>query len=323
MRLTRRRDDDMTNILLLGGTGFIGQAMARELLASMPDARIVLLGRSPKSNLECRIGNPRLLVKAQRMTSATDFETVVANMDIVVHLISSTVPATSGVDYGREMEDLSLTAKLLEACVAEKVRRFVFVSSAGSIYGNTLNTPATEDTPCMPLSFYAYQKLAIEELVSFFGRTRNLNYCIARLSNPFGPGQNPNIGQGVVSTFLNRALEDKGITIRGDGSATRDFIYISDAAKALCTLATKETQHSIYNVGSGASQSISTVVECIERAIARPLKVTFAPASSIEVVSSDISVKRYTDEFGKIDRVPFSEGVKRTLDYLKKAQDNR
>ena len=301
---------------MLGGMGFIGQALARELLKRDAECEVCLVGRSKASIDTGTTSNPRVAVREEEIGPQTDFLGMMDPGDTVIHLFSSSVPVDSGADCYAELQDIPVTARLLEACSAVGVSKFVFVSSAGSVYGNTGEGAADEQASCEPISLYAYQKLAIEELVGFYGRTKGLRHCIARLSNPYGPGQDPARRQGVVSVFLAKAIEGSPLVVRGGGDALRDYIFIEDAARAIAMLASCETKHFVYNVGAGNSLSLTEVVHAIEASIGEEVEVRHVAASDADVGVLRLDVGRYEAEFGPLALTPFSVGVDLTRGYL-------
>lgn len=302
--------------LLLGGTGFIGQALAKELIERDAECEVCLVGRSMVGVGAGLASNPRVAVREEEIGPQTDFLSMMEPGDTVVHLFSSSVPVDSGADCYAELQDIPVTARLLEACSTVGVSKFLFVSSAGSVYGNTGEGAADERASCEPISLYAYQKLAIEELVRFYGRTKGLKYCIARLSNPYGPGQDPARRQGVVAVFLAKAIEGSSLVVRGGGDALRDYIFIEDAARAIAMLASCETKHNVYNVGAGSSLSLMEVVHAIEASIGKEVDVRHVAAFDADVGVLRLDVSRYEAEFGTLALTPFSVGVDLTRGYL-------
>lgn len=311
----------MLNVLLLGGTGFIGQAIAKSLLTVDSSCRVCIAGRDCDSVAVDLAANPRIVVKEEEFDSQTDFERLVAAYDIVVHLFSSSVPISSGVDCFVELQDIPITSRLLDACVAAAVHKFVFVSSAGSVYGDVDEKTVSEESACEPVSLYAYQKKAIEDLVGFYGRTKGLNYCIVRLSNPYGPGQNPMKPQGVIPVFLMKAMNGMPLTVRGDGEALRDYIYIDDAADAICALVLNDTMHRVYNVGSGTSVSIRQVVDAISAVVDDDVVIERVPKSAKDVKDVRIDVGRYEHEFGELGKTSLMRGIEETKKFLERRRD--
>lgn len=306
----------MTQLLLYGGTGFIGQALARRYLQEEIDCHVTLVGHAPHGVHADLASDPRLEVIDAHIDTNAPFDQWNEGKDIVFHLLSSTVPINSGKHYGKELQDIPLTAELIDSCLRVGAGRFVFISSAGSIYGDTRGAPVNEDAPCNPLSAYAYQKLAIEELVKYFGRVEGLDYRIVRLSNPYGAGQAENGVQGVIPVFIARILEDQPLVIRGNGGSSRDYVLLEDAVNAIRNIASDVAAHKVYNVGSGESATLLDVVNAVEEATGREAILEFTPAPDTEVSLLALDVSRYEREFGAIQSKSLSDGVKEVAELL-------
>ena len=164
----------------------------------------------------------------------TDFEKLVEGQEEVYHLLSTTVPSTSNQMIETELrENVLLTVKLLEACVNQGVKKIVFFSSGGTVYGKESACPLNEDTPTNPITSYGIQKITIEKLLYLYSYIYGIDYRIIRLANPYGPYQKPNGVLGAVTTFTYKAIKGEEIQVYGDGSVVRDFIYIEDAIRTL------------------------------------------------------------------------------------------
>lgn len=148
--------------------------------------------------------------------------------------MSTTVPTTSNQHISQELvSNVIFSANLFEACIRCDVKKVVFVSSGGTVYGKEVDCPLKEKTATNPISSYGVQKITIEKLLYLYRYMYGLDYRIIRLANPYGPYQRPNGVLGAVTTFTYKALKGDEITVYGDGSVVRDFIYIDDAIRAI------------------------------------------------------------------------------------------
>jgi UDP-glucose 4-epimerase len=193
--------------------------------------------------------------------------------DIVLHFVSTTVPASSVDNVPVEVEtNVLATVRLLDAMLRHGIRRLGFPSSGGTVYAET-GTPHREDEVCQPTCPYGLGKLLIEELLRFYGERRGLEYQIWRISNPYGDRTRRHRMQGVVDAFLHRVRDGELIQLWGDGRAARDFIFIDDLALALELSLLKGTWNQTYNVGTGYAASVMEVLQIIEQVVGRSLRV--------------------------------------------------
>ena len=216
--------------LLLGAAGFIGTNLAIEL-AKNPKNKLTLVDRNKdyfKTVVKMNIGN--INVMESNLTFDMDFDSILKEQDVVYHLVSTTVPTTSNQHISQELvSNVIFSANLFEACIRCGVEKVVFISSGGTVYGKESDCPLKEKTATNPISSYGVQKITIEKLLYLYRYMYGLDYRIIRLANPYGPYQRPNGVLGAVTTFTYKALQGEDITVYGDGSVVRDFIY-ADAA---------------------------------------------------------------------------------------------
>lgn len=216
--------------LLLGAAGFIGTNLAIEL-AKNPKNKLTLVDRNKdyfKTVVKMNIGN--INVMESNLTFDMDFDSILKGQDVVYHLVSTTVPTTSNQHISQELvSNVIFSANLFEACIRCGVEKVVFISSGGTVYGKESDCPLKEKTATNPISLYGVQKITIEKLLYLYRYMYGLDYRIIRLANPYGPYQRPNGVLGAVTTFTYKALQGEDITVYGDGSVVRDFIY-ADAA---------------------------------------------------------------------------------------------
>lgn len=238
-----------------------------------------------------------------------------SGIDICIHAASTTVPMSAHSNMERDVtENLIGAIGVLRSCVRSGVKRALLVSSGGTVYGRPVSSPITEVAPTNPISAYGIVKLAIEKYFTLFGELYGLDYRIARLSNPYGPGQQTTSGQGVVAAFVERALKEQPLVVMGDGSIIRDFIYIEDAASALLKLCFYEGSQKIFNIGSGIGASINEIIAVIESASQLAVKVEYRPARKFDVPLNVLCCKLALRELGWSATTPLEAGLKATID---------
>ena len=248
----------------------------------------------------------------------SDFENITQNQDIVYHLISTTVPTTSNQHIAQELiSNVVVTSKLLEACVKNQIKKVVFLSSGGTVYGKENEMPLKEDTATNPISAYGIQKVTIEKLLYLYNYMYGLDYRVIRLSNPYGPYQRPNGILGAVTTFTFKALMGEPITVYGDGSVVRDFIYIDDAVKGIMNIANGDKEQKIFNLGYGKGTSIKEVIDIIQETLGIDINVKYFVGRKVDLPINVLDISLYEETYGKLDLISLELGIKKTAEFMK------
>lgn len=306
-------------ILLLGAAGFIGTNLAIEL-AKNPKNKLTLVDRNKdyfKTIVKMNIGN--INVMESNLTFDMDFDSILKGQDVVYHLVSTTVPTTSNQHISQELvSNVIFSANLFEACIRCGVEKVVFISSGGTVYGKESDCPLKEKTATNPISSYGVQKITIEKLLYLYRYMYGLDYRIIRLANPYGPYQRPNGVLGAVTTFTYKALQGEEITVYGDGSVVRDFIYIDDAIKAIMKIVEGENKHRTFNLGCGYGTSIKEVLETIEKVLGIKLNVSYVEGRKVDVPANYLDISRYEKYYGALNPISLEKGILKTADFMKK-----
>lgn len=306
-------------ILLLGAAGFIGTNLAIELSKKVKD-EITLVDRNAeyfKPILKINFKNVHIL--ESDFTVDMDFDSILKGQDVVFHLVSTTVPTTSNQHISKElMSNVVFSANLFEACIRCGVKKVVFISSGGTVYGKEVDCPLKEKTATNPISSYGVQKVTIEKLLYLYGYMYGLDYRIIRLANPYGPYQRPNGILGAVTTFTYKALRDEEIVVYGDGSVVRDFVYIDDAIRAIMKIVEGDNKHHTFNIGCGYGTSIKKLLVTIENALEKKLNVSYVEARKVDVPVNYLDISRYEKYYGALNPISLDEGIKKTAEFMKK-----
>lgn len=299
---------------MLGGNGFIGAHLVDGLLDESWPVRIY--DRSPNrfraipggaEYVEGEMGNHGLIRSA------------VEGMDVVFHFVSTTIPKTSNDDPIYDVRsNLVDTLQLLESCVEAGVRKVVFASSGGTVYGRPRKVPITEDHPTDPITSYGIVKLAVEKYLGLFEHLHGLDYAALRISNPYGPFQDPEGQQGAVPVFLNRVRTGRPVTIWGDGSVVRDYLYVSDLVEALKLAAETKTRHKTLNIGSGRGTSLEELLAVIAEVTGERPDVEYVPGRALDVPENVLDVARAREELGWDATTDLAGGIERTWDWVRK-----
>lgn len=310
-------------IVLLGATGFIGTNLTVKLAEDRSN-EIVVVGRNRAHFADIEhfaFDNIRFL--QSDLTVDTDYDELIHGTDVIYHLLSSTVPTTSNLHIPAELKaNVLLSANLLEACVRQGVKKVVFLSSGGTVYGKDAKCPIIEETPTNPITSYGVQKITIEKLLYLYHYMYQLDYRVIRLSNPYGPYQRPNGVLGAVSTFTYKALRGEEICVYGDGSVVRDYIYIDDAIRGILNIVYGENQHRTFNLGCGRGTSINTVLQTIEKVLGTTLKVNYSESRVIDVPTNYLDIRRYEAAYGKLNPVSLEIGIQLTAAFMRRHYPN-
>lgn len=246
----------------------------------------------------------------------------VEGTEVVFHFVSTTLPKTSNDDPVYDVRsNLVDTLGLLDACVEEEVRKVVFASSGGTVYGPPVSLPITEGHPTNPITSYGIVKLATEKYLGLFRHLHGLDYAALRVSNPYGPYQNPEGRQGVVGVFLRRVYKGEAITVWGDGGAVRDYLYVSDLVDALVSAAQAGTRNNVINVGSGRGVSLNELLRTIAGVVGEEPEVKYLPARPLDVAENVLDVSRAGEELGWEPKTDLAEGIARTWGWIRTLAD--
>jgi len=305
----------MTTCLILGGNGFLGSHLAEGLVKKGYDVRVFDSFQTGMANLETIKGKIEI-INGDFLNHADVFQAL-KGMDYVFHYIGTTVPATAIKDPIYDVQtNIIGTVRLLQLAVTSKVKRVIFPSSGGTVYGEPASLPVQETHALNPMDPYGISKLAIEKYLDYFNRAYGLDYLILRYSNPYGERQSPHGQQGVIPVFLNRIKMGERPVIYGDGSTERDYVYVGDAVEATITALEKKTVHKIFNVGSGVGTSINQLIELMSGVAGRKIEPVYAEDTAVRVQKVVLDVSRMRDEVGWKPSTSLQEGIERTWRWL-------
>jgi len=197
---------------------------------------------------------------------------------------------------------------LLESCVKHKVRKLMFASSGGTVYGIPKRLPITEDDPTNPICSYGIVKLAVEKYLQLYHRLHGLEYVVLRISNPYGPRQDPRHVQGVVSVFAARLLENRPITIWGTGRVVRDFIHVQDLARLFYDAAVSHVT-GVFNAGSGIGVSLNDLLAMMIAQYGVQAEVNRVAARACDVPAAVLDYEKAKRVFGWTPQISLERGV--------------
>ncbi len=314
----------MSKCLVLGATGFIGAHLVDELLQAGHEVRA--FDRTKREGAQTSIEErPNLTIFRGDFLNRNDLDAALEGIEYVFHFISTTTPATSAKSPLLDIDtNLKMSVELMGLCVKHKVKRLIFPSTGGAIYGQSLSRPITEQDLTEPVSPYAIGKLAIEGYLRYFRQTHDLDYLTLRVSNPYGIGQNLTGNQGVIPIFLNLIQQNRPIIVFGDGNGMRDYIYITDLVGMIMKVFNKPTKYQTYNLGAGTGLTLGRMIGYMEEITGKKAEVRYQPKRPTDIESVVLDINRYREEFGEPDLTSLKDGIAKTWDYvLSKAEESK
>jgi UDP-glucose 4-epimerase len=306
-------------ILITGGAGFIGSQVATAYVNAGHDVVVV-------DNLST--GRKDYVPEKAQL-----FRVDIIDYDSVERIFAEIRPDVvshhaAQMDIRRSLREPLFDANVnimgslsvLELSARYAVKRFIFASSGGAIYGEPPILPASESTPEMPISHYGVTKLSVERYLRAYHHLYGLNFTVLRYANVFGPRQNPRGEAGVVAIFIGQMLRGEVPTIYGDGSKTRDYVFVEDVVKANL-LALELNSCGVFNIGRGVQVSDYEILDTIRRNVGFTTEPNFAPRRLGEVEHIALDASSATRVFGWKATTGLNEGILRTIVHIRSEVD--
>lgn len=303
-------------ILITGGAGFIGSHVAEQCLEAGHEIAILDdLSTGKRSNIpegtrfyKSDIRDPDL-----RMIF-DDFKP-----EVISHHAAQMSVRVSIQEPRRDASiNMEGAVNLLEAAHAAGVRKMIYASTGGALYGEPRYLPCDEEHPVVPLSHYGISKHTVEHYLELYAQLYDLDYTVLRYPNVYGPRQDPEGEAGVVAIFAGQMLRGNPITIYGDGLQERDFVYVGDVARSN-VLALDRGSRAVVNLGSNAGTSVLEIFTALAGIIGYDLEPAYAPARLGEVYRIFLTGDRASAELGWSPKVALDEGMKRTVEWTRAA----
>ncbi len=300
-------------ILVTGGAGFIASQVAD---AFINEGHQVLIVDDLSTGFEKNINPKAKFIKANICDLELSKLFEKEKFDLINHHAAQMDVRRSVADpiFDANINILG-TINLLKNAVKTGVKKFMFASTGGAVYGEQKYFPADEEHPSNPLSPYGISKLSVEKYLYFYKAQYNLNYTILRYANIYGPRQNPFGEAGVVAIFSSKLLKDELPIINGTGKQTRDYVFVGDVVKAnLVTLDDHESE--IYNVGTGIETDVNELFGLLNKITGKQREEKHGPAAPGEQMRSVITSDKIFNKFSWRPSTSLEEGLKKTVEFF-------
>lgn len=301
-------------ILVTGGAGFIGSHIVDAYIKHNHDVVILdNLSSGKKENL-----NPNAKFYQMDLLDP-DVKTLFQKENIEIinhHAAQSSVNCSVSDPVFDANSNIIGSLKLLSHAVSFGIKKVIFASTGGAIYGDQDQLPASEDLSCHPPSPYGISKFSVENYLAFYKNTLNLNTVVFRYSNVFGPRQDPFGEAGVVAIFCNLLARGQSPIIYGDGEQTRDFVSVSDVVRANLLILNAEGS-GLFNVGTGKEISVNDLTKRLLKVSGQEVEIKYGPARQGEQKRSSIDYRKFHEKFGWEPIRSMEEELVNTWEYFR------
>ncbi len=298
------------NIAVIGAGGFIGKNLSARL-GQIQDIRLKLFTRKEIEKFSQPVYAPN---QEDKNKIQNDFK----QTELLYYLASSTIPATSWKDPFLEIEqNLVPFLRIMEGASESNIKKVVFVSSAGTVYG-TSSEKLNEDAYKKPYSPYGITKLTMEYFLEYYFKRNGIVYDIFRVSNVYGPGQDTKKGLGIINTFLEKIISGEELQVFGNGESLRNYIYIDDVSDILLrSLNNNEDKCSVFNLSSNDTLSINDLIQIIKTTVDMMPPVRYIDNRLSDNPSIMPDNKKLLSAFPDVRFTPIELGIKKTYQHLK------
>jgi UDP-glucose 4-epimerase len=303
------------NILVTGGQGFIGSHLVDRLSL---EHNVVAVGRSAFNKKNFGRSDQFEYIQKDIKDNLALYEIIKSHdIEIVYHAAWCNLNASAQDNIVEDIYDNVVTSvRLFEACLRASVRRIVYISSGGTVYGIPRTAAVDESHVTSPLSAYGVSKLAVENYLNMYSRFYGLDSTIIRPSVPYGPRQSPLRGQGAIPTFLYKILKGEEVVVWGDGSAQRDFFYVNDLIDGLIACLQASGEERVFNIAGSQLYTLSEIIEAISRTVGLSAKIQYYPERKVDIPSIKLNTDRITQQLHWQSNTSLEEGISKTKPWI-------
>lgn len=303
-------------VVVLGGLGFMGSHICRELVARGYPLRIFDRLYALRTLVEDIADRVEIVEGDMALTD--DVMNALSDADTVIHLVHTTVPGSSMKDPAYDLSsNVVASVSWLSRLHETKVRRLIYVSSGGTVYGPPQTNPIDETHPTDPISSYGITKLTIEKYVAMYAAMYGIDYCIVRPSNVYGPGQKLHIGQGVIGVLSDRALRGEPLEVWGTGESLRDYLHVEDLVNAIAGLVIYAGPHRVFNISSGVGHSVLDIIRILGDRLGFAPALLYKPDRGFDVPVNVLDSSRLYAETAWRPAIGLEDGIARTIEWLR------
>lgn len=307
---------EKSHILLLGGGGFLGRAIAESLCREGWMVHVI----SPHLP---DYHHRNIVFHQGSLDNKNILKQTLPVCNDIIHVASTTTPGDSINDPTIEIAQNMLPAiRFIDYLSGFENKRLIYVSSGGAVYDPPEGRPIMENDPLRPLSYYGAGKLSVEFFLQALSNANHHNITILRPSNLYGPFQAYRKGFGLIRTILERVITNEPLEIWGDGGIIRDYLYIEDMIRAIRNLLRHPNAVGVFNIGSGTGHSINQVVDAVETVCKKKLGVNYIEKRGVDIDSVVLNISKISKEVDWEPRITIEAGIQMTWSWLNKSAGN-
>jgi UDP-glucose 4-epimerase len=304
-------------VLVTGGAGFIGSHVVEQMIEAGHEVVVVdNLSTGRKSNLHPKAKFYQVDIRDEALREVFEIE----RPEVVDHHAAQMNVRVSVADplYDADV-NIKGAVHMLELCREFAVRKVIFISSGGAVYGEPVYLPCDEEHPVKPLCPYGLTKYAFELYLYIYQQNYGMDYTVIRYPNVFGPRQDPLGEAGVIAIFTGQMLRDQPVTIFGTGEQVRDYVHVSDCARAN-VMALGKGSGRVFNLGSSTGTSVNEIFALLKKITGYEYDAKYAPAKLGETFRIYLNAERARLELGWTPTIGLEDGLRQTVDYTRQAE---